>query len=148
MSPRKDRLAVVLDTNVIISRFLKHQRRSANARVYNLWSIERRLQLIVSPPVVAEYLETLERVIDEPHLLPLFRARLQNSPAITRVNLGKRFTLSRDVDDDILLATAHTGRARYLVTNDRDLLDIPAKARRGFRFEIVRPAQLLRLLES
>ena len=42
---------------------------------------------------------------------------------------------------------AHTGRARYLVTNDRDLLEIPSKERRGFRFEIVRPAELLRLLE-
>jgi putative PIN family toxin of toxin-antitoxin system len=146
--PRKDRLAVVLDTNVIISRFLNRRRLSANVRVYNLWSIERRLQLIVSPPVINEYLETIERVIDEPHLIPLFRARLQHSPTVTRINLGKRFAVSRDVDDDVLLATAHTGRARYLVTNDRDLLEIPAEKRRGFRFEIVKPVELLRLLEQ
>jgi putative PIN family toxin of toxin-antitoxin system len=112
-----------------------------------LWSIERRLQLIVSPPVIDEYFETLERVTDEPHLITLFRQRLQHSPTVTRVNLGRRFAVSRDPDDDILLATAHTGRARYLVTNDRDLLEIPAAERRGFRFEIVKPAQLLRLLE-
>ena len=148
MPPRKDRLAVVLDTNVIISRFLNRRRLSANVRVYNLWSIERRLQLIVSPPVINEYLETIERVIDEPHLIPLFRARLQRSPTVTRINLGKRFAVSRDVDDDVLLATAHTGRARYLVTNDRDLLEIPAERRRGFRFEIVKPVELLRLIEQ
>ncbi|MGI9064904.1 MAG: putative toxin-antitoxin system toxin component, PIN family [Pyrinomonadaceae bacterium] len=147
MSPRKDRLKVVLDTNVLISRFLNRQRRSANVRVYDLWSVERRLQLIVSTPVVAEYLETLERVTDEPHLIGLFRARLQHSSTVTRINLGKRFAVSRDVDDDILLATAHTGRARYLVTNDLDLLEIPANERRRFRFEIVKPAQLLRMLE-
>ena len=69
------------------------------------------------------------------------------SPTVTRINLGKRFLVSRDPDDDMLLATAHTGRARYLVTNDRDLLEILSKERRGFRFEIVRPAELLRLLE-
>ena len=62
-------------------------------------------------------------------------------------SLGRRFPLSRDPEDDILLATAHAGRARYLVTNDRDLLEIPAKERRGFRFDIVKPVELLRLLE-
>ena len=127
MPPRKDRLAVVLDTNVIVGRFLSRGRPSANLRVYNLWSMERRLQLVVSPPIIDEYLETLERVIDEPQLIAPFRARLQDSPTVTRINLGKRFRFSRDPDDDILLATAHTGQARYLVTNDRDLLEIPAK---------------------
>src|SRR5437870_4537005 len=38
--PRKDRLAVVLDTNVIVGRFLSRGRPSANLRVYNLWSME------------------------------------------------------------------------------------------------------------
>ena len=145
--PRKARLAVVLDTNVIVGRFLNRKRLSANARVYNLWSIERRLQLIVSPPVIHEYLETLERVTDEPHLINLFRERLQHSPTVTRVSLGRRFAVSRDPDDDILLATAHAGRARYLVTNDRDLVEIPPNRRRGFRFDIVKPVELLRMLE-
>ena len=75
------------------------------------------------------------------------QARLMKSPTVTRINLGKRFLVSRDPDDDMLLATAHTGRARYLVTNDRDLLEISLKERRRFRFEIVRPAELLKLLE-
>jgi predicted nucleic acid-binding protein len=37
-------------------------------------------------------------------------------------------------------------RADYLVTNDRDLLDIPASKRRKFRFEIVTPQQLSAVL--
>ncbi len=145
--PRKARVPVVFDTNVIIGRFLNRQRPSANLRIYNLWTIEHRLQLIVSPPLVEEYLNTLERVIDEPQLITPFRTRLRLSPTVTHVNLGKRFVVSRDADDDVLLATAHTGRARYLITNDRDLLEIPVKQRSRFRFEIVKPAQLLRLLE-
>ena len=127
--PRKDRIAVVLDTNVIVGRFLSRGRPSANLKVYNLWSFERRLQLVVSQSIIDEYLETLERVIDEPHLIAPFRARLQNSPTVTRINLGKRFRFSRDPDDNTLLDTAHTGRARYLVTNDRDLLEISSKER-------------------
>ncbi len=148
MPSRKNRIAVVLDTNVIIGRFLNRGGRSANARIYNLWSLQRRLQLIVSPPLIAEYLETLDRVTDEPHLISLFRKRLQESPTVTRINLGKRFAMSRDVDDDILLATAHSGRARYLVTNDRDLLEIPANDRRSLSFEVVKPAELVSLLEG
>ena len=116
-------------------------------KVYNLWSFERRLQLVVSQSIIDEYLETLERVIDEPRLIAPFRARLQNSPTVTRINLGKRFRFSRDPDDDILLATAHTGHARYLVSNVRDLIEVPAKDGRGFRFEIVKPAQLLQTAE-
>jgi putative PIN family toxin of toxin-antitoxin system len=145
--PRKERVAVVLDTNVVVGFFLSKTRQSANARVFDSWLIARRLQLIVSPPVVAEYLELLERVGIEFGRIQSFRKRVEAAPTVTRINLGRRFPLSRDPDDDILLATAHAGRARYLVTNDRDLLEIPAKERRGFRFEILKPARLLRLLE-
>lgn len=146
MPPRKDRIAVVFDTNVIVRRFLSRTQRSASAKVYHLWSAERRLQLVVSLPVMAEYLEILARIDIHPTRLARFEDRLRLSPTVTRVNLGKRFTMSRDVDDDVLLATAHAGRARYLVTNDRDLLEIAEAERRALRFEIVTPSGLLRAL--
>jgi putative PIN family toxin of toxin-antitoxin system len=147
VSPRKDRVPVVLDTNVIVGFFLSKTRRSANARVFDFWLIARRLQLIVSPPLVAEYHRVLARVDIDLGRVGRFRERVEGASTVTRISLGKRFMLSRDPDDNVLLATAHVGRARYLVTNDRDLLEIPAKERRGFRFEIVKPARLLRLLE-
>ncbi len=147
MPPRKVRVPVVLDTNVVVGFFLSKTRLSANARVFDSWFITHRLQLIVSPSIIAEYLELLGRIGIEASRIERFQKRIEDSPTVTRINLGKRFVLSRDPDDDILLAIAHTGRARYLVTNDRDLLDIPAKERRGFRFEITRPVELLRLLE-
>lgn len=147
MPPRRERIPVVFDTNVVIGQATSPARLSPNARIYDLWLVERRLQLVVSPPLIAEYLEVLQRLGAEPRRIARLQARLMRSPTVTGINLGKRFMLSRDPDDDMLLATAHTGRARYLVTNDRDLLEIPSKERRGFRFEIVRPAELLRLLE-
>jgi len=145
--PRKARVPVVLDTNVIVGFFLSKTRQSANARVFDSWLITHRLQLIVSPPIIAEYLELLERVGIDIGRIESFKLRMEAASTVTRVNLGKRFMFSRDPDDNTLLDTAHTGRARYLVTNDRDLLEIPAKDRRSFRFEIVRPAELLRFLE-
>ena len=53
-----------------------------------------------------------------------------------------------DPDDNLVLATAIAGKAEYVVTNDRDLLDIPASVRKKFRFSIVTPAQLLIELEE
>ena len=62
VAPRKRRTPVVLDTNVIVGQLLSKTRHSANARVYDLWLVRRELQLIVSPPILEEYLELLERL--------------------------------------------------------------------------------------
>jgi predicted nucleic acid-binding protein len=35
------------------------------------------------------------------------------------------------------------GRAKFLVTNDRDLLEIDQSEKRKFRFEIITPAKFL-----
>ena len=130
MPPRKARVPVVLDTNVIVGFFLSKTRQSANARVFDSWFITHRLQLIVSPPIIAEYLELLERVDINISRIESFKLRMEAASTVTRVNLGKRFMFSRDPDDNTLLDTAHTGRARYLVTNDRDLLE------RASRFQV------------
>ncbi len=147
MSPRKTRLPVVFDTNVILGFFLSRTRRGVNGRVFDAWLITRHLQLIVSQPVIDEYLEIIDRLGIAKARRDWFHGRLLSAPTVTRINLGKRFTVSRDADDDILLATAHAGRADYLVTHDRDLLDIPAAERRVFAFEIVRPLDLLQALD-
>jgi hypothetical protein len=57
MTARKHRVPVVLDTNVLVRNFKSRDKRSPNRRVVRLWLIERKIQLIVSDDVVAEYLE-------------------------------------------------------------------------------------------
>jgi putative PIN family toxin of toxin-antitoxin system len=68
---------------------------------------------------------------------------LQRTSIVTYVNLGARYVVSRDPDDDVLLATAAAGQAQFLITNDHDLLDIPLAQKRRFRFEIVTPDAFL-----
>lgn len=63
MVARKRRMPVVLDTNVLVRNFKARSKTSANRRVVRLWLIERRLQLVVSPEVLAEYLEIFEEVL-------------------------------------------------------------------------------------
>jgi predicted nucleic acid-binding protein len=66
----------------------------------------------------------------------------------TLVRLGRRYTESRDPDDNIMLATALAGRADYLITNDKDLLDLPESFQRKLPFAIVTPAGFLKGFEE
>jgi putative PIN family toxin of toxin-antitoxin system len=140
---RKARLPVVLDTNVIVSYYLGKKPLSASARIFRLWRYERKLQLIVSDEVTAEYFELLGRVGIAERRVERFRQQLREGSIVTHVNLGARHAISRDPDDDVLLATAAAGQASFLITNDHDLLDIPLAQKRRFRFEIVTPGAFL-----
>jgi putative PIN family toxin of toxin-antitoxin system len=113
-----------------------------------LWLLEKRLQLIVSELVVEEYLEIFDEVLGfEQDLLDEWEQRFLDDSRSTVVNLGRRYEYSRDPDDNLLLATAAAGRAEYLVSNDRDLLDIDPEEAAQLPFEIATPSAFLRQLE-
>jgi putative PIN family toxin of toxin-antitoxin system len=146
--PRKERVPVVLDTNVVFGSYLSRSRGSPNGRVFRLWRDRRKLQLILSRELANEYLEVLTRLNIAPETIARFAERLKLRSTITPVNLGARPKASRDPEDNFLLATAVAGKASFLVTNDRDLLDIPATQRKRFKFEILTPRQLLAQIEK
>jgi predicted nucleic acid-binding protein len=108
--PRKERVPVVVDTNIIIGYYLSHSSRSANARIFQLWRDQRRLQLIVSREVVEEYLEVLARVGISQLRIDRFEERLKRRETVTYINLGGRPIESRDPDDNIMLAAALGGK--------------------------------------
>src|SRR5262249_8329729 len=133
MVRRKRRTRVVLDTNVFVRRFLSGRRTSANRRIVHLWLIERRLQLVVSSEIITEYLGIFKEILGMPdEVIEQWRTRFETDRRSTLVNLAKRYSASRDPDDNVFLATARAGRAQYLITNDRDLLDIPPSVQRTF----------------
>lgn len=72
-----------------------------------------------------------------------FGENLLTLPTITVVNFGRQLNVSRDPKDNMFLHTAHSGRARYIVSQDRDLLGIDAADLRGFRFQILAPRDFL-----
>src|SRR5258708_37390782 len=123
MSARKHRLPVVVDTNVFVRSFKTRSKLSPNRKVIRLWLIERKLQIIVSNDVVAEYLEIFDSVLAmDREIVLAWRDRFADDRRVTLVNLGRRDVASRDPDDNVFLSTARSGRAKYLITNDRDLL--------------------------
>jgi uncharacterized protein len=145
---RKDRVPVVFDTNLFITRLLRHKKNSINQRAFNLWLVRRRLQLIVSRPILDEYLGVLAMLGTTRRNLVRLEDYLVTAKTVTQVNLGKRLRLSRDPDDNKFLDTAYVGKAKYLVTRDNDLLDIPKASLRGVRFQVVSPFELLKQLDE
>lgn len=144
MAAKKNRLPVVLDTNVIIANYLSTDPESPNAVTVRLWR-ERKLQVIVSEEIADEYLDVLNRLGVSKNLVTNFATSLYESGTVTHTNLGKRFTDSRDPKDNPFLSTAAAGRAKFLITNDPDLLDISESAKRKFKFRILTPQEFLNM---
>jgi uncharacterized protein len=141
--PRKRRIPVVFDTNVIVGFYLSRTPGSANQQAFRLWRDQRKLQLIVSEEILQEYLEVLSRLGVSELLIKRFHERFSHRKTVTHVSLGSRPKVSRDPDDNLMIATARSGKARFLVTNDQDLLDVTAPEQARLRIEIVTPTELL-----
>jgi putative PIN family toxin of toxin-antitoxin system len=141
--PRKRRIPLVFDTNVIVGFYLSRTPGSANQQVFRLWRDLRTIQLIVSDEVLQEYFEVLSRLEVPELLVKRLEARFANRKTVTHVSLGSRPRLSRDPDDNIMIATARSGRADFLVTSDHDLLDIPVREQARLRLAIVTPHEFL-----
>lgn len=148
MPPRKRRIRVIIDTNVIIGFHLSTDPQSANSRVFSLWRDRRELQLVVSDETVAEYFEVLQRHGVPERRIRRLNERLRRRETVTHVGLGARPTASRDPDDNVVLAAAVAGKVKFLITNDHDLLDLPEVERKKFKFIILSPSEFLAHVKS
>lgn len=145
MVQRKKRLPVVLDTNVFVRSLKAGSNTNWNRRIVRLWLIERQLQLVVSAGLIAEYLGIFAGVLGmDAESVDEWRIRFETDGRSSLVKLGRRYTASRDPDDNLLLATATAGEARFLITNDRDLLELPDGVKQTLQYAIVKPQEFLK----
>lgn len=136
---------MVIDTNVLVASYLSKTHESPNFKIVKLWR-QRKLQLIITDEIENEYLEVFERLEIPDELTQRFKQRLKKRETVTHVNLGKRFTESRDPKDNPFLSTSARGNAQFLISNDTDLLHISTEDKKKFKFEIVTPQQFLDLV--
>lgn len=135
-------IRAVFDCNVVLSAIGW----SGSARACLKLVARRRVFLFVTDDILAEYESVIPETLAEelPDVDPLpklawIRAkarRVEPSP------LGKR--RSRDAKDDIYLAGALAAAAQYLVTYDKDLLDLE----KPFGVQTIRPAEFLRRIKG
>jgi hypothetical protein len=136
-------MRVVLDTNVIVSAVLI--RGGNEGRILRAWQ-RGAFDLVLSPAILEEIGRVLSydkirarRWMTDEEIATLLESLAQDSilvPGQIAVAVG------RDPADAPFLAAAVEGRADYLVTGDRDLLEI--RAYRGVR--LIRPGAFVRLL--
>jgi predicted nucleic acid-binding protein len=67
---------------------------------------------------------------------------------VTHVSLGSRPNVSRHPDDNVMIATARSGKARFIVTNDGDLLEIPAVEQAKLRLKIITPQEFVAVVRG
>ena len=107
---------------------------------------ERRVFLFVTDEILAEYEgvipETLAEEAPEVNPHPKLAWIKSKARLVGASPLGKR--RSRDAKDDVYLAAALGASAEYIVTYDKDLLDLDSP----FGIEIVRPAEFLRRIKA
>ena len=110
MPPRKRRIPVVFDTNVIVGFYLSRTPSSANQQAFRLWRDQRKLQLIVSDEILREYLEVLTRLgVSEPLVMP----NILSPPALTPTRIdghgfhspdfARRLALPQKLETETLL---------------------------------------------
>lgn len=136
-------MRVVLDTNVVVSAALI--RGGNEDRLLRAWQ-RGAFDLVLSPPILAEIgrallYEKLQkfRWMSEEEVISLLEILGQESLLVPG---HLTVQVSRDPADDKFLAAAIEGRARTVVSGDKDLLAV--NAYRGIR--IVRPAVFLEIL--
>jgi len=109
---------VVLDTNVLIAAI------AADGLCRDL--VRRRViahDLITSEPLLAELSAVLtEKFRLEANDMPLFSAYRNRAEIVVSKPLSER--VSRDRDDDVVLATAIAGKADVIVSGDANLLTL------------------------
>jgi putative PIN family toxin of toxin-antitoxin system len=133
---------IVIDANVIISASFGGVPFEAAARAMN------RHQVYVSPEIERELLSVAARLgkaVPEGQRV-VMKARIQELIAFAMsVSVSTRVVLSRHPKDDHYLSLCRQIDADFLITGDKDLLDISSDAfkQQGIRTRIINPRQFI-----
>ena len=116
----KRKLRVVLDTNWYVSASINKNSRKT---LYPLLT-DPQLSLFYSQELIEEYLRVMQRAYFKKHITEEQIGRFIRLvlPVLNRVDLKSTIRLSRDTNDDHVLALAVDAKAHYLISADKDLL--------------------------
>ena len=146
--PDKNKLRVVIDTNLLISSAIVQN--SPPDKLVRLW-LKKGFNLLVSTEQIEEIKDVSQR--------NKLKSRLLFSQRITELLEGIEFVSesiepipqknlpihSRDLEDNFMLAAALGGKADYLITGDEDLLVLNGDPDLG-NLKIVTAKEFLKLI--
>jgi len=116
-------MKAVLDTNVLVSALIK----TGKPRELLFRAAEGKFQAILSRQILEEFVKVVRdpkvgRYVDEEDVEAFLRA-LAAMTSTMKVK-SKFKAVKRDPKDDVVLRTAYDSGSDYVVTGDRDLLEI------------------------
>lgn len=138
-------LRVVIDTNVLVSRYLSPT--GSPAQIFTFWQ-DKRFTLLVSEPILDEY----KRALQYPHVQGKHQlteaqiVELVNDLAdIATIVVAKKSitVITADPDDNKFLECAVEGGADYIVSGNKHLLDL----KQYLEIRILAPSEFLVALE-
>jgi putative PIN family toxin of toxin-antitoxin system len=116
------KIKIILDTNIWISYLI-----SKNNNQWDTLIFSDKIQIIYSEKLLNEFIEVTQRdkfrkfiSLDDLEVILNYLGDF----AIFVENIEKKYTLCRDLKDNFLLDLAVTAEADFLVTGDKDLLEI------------------------
>lgn len=139
-------ISATIDTNTLVSAIININS-SVSQEIYQSF-IEKRFLLITSPSILEEVDEVIHRErIMSFHKLPLKQleeiiSELANLSYIVPGNT--KIDISRDPDDNKIIAAAVEGNTDYIVSRDRDILDL----KEYNNIKIISPEQFMKVLRS
>jgi putative PIN family toxin of toxin-antitoxin system len=119
-------IRVVVDTNVLVSGLVRRHPQAPPALVIEAWRAGL-FDLAVSSHIMGEVERTLQDPYFQRRISPQQAARFIDllSLEATEVEVSEPVEAAAShPEDDWILATAAIGEARYIVTGDRQLLDL------------------------
>lgn len=138
-------MRIALDTNVLVSAFIS--KRGQPARLLDILLTFPEIQLISSAQILEELRDVLsrnevkERFHYSPRDIKSFVRAVRN--VSVRIKIKSNFkVVVDDPKDDVVLNTAHDGRADYIVSGDHHLRGIMSF--KGIK--IVNPNQMMRII--
>ena len=136
--PKAPDLRVVFDTNVVVSAAFWQ---GFPFRCLTAW-VERKCEAVISPPILAEYHETMEELrIDYPAITPVEWVEALGEAAELVFPTHRATGATADPDDEKILEAALAAEADYIVSGDKKHL-LALKEYEGI--PILSPAEFLR----
>ncbi len=131
-------LNIIIDANQFLSAFIFHGMMKI---VFDL-VLDNKLKLYVAPALRREVLRKLhefevDQQVQEEIMFFIEKRGISITPNV-------KVTVCRDPEDNYLLELAETSKATYLITRDKDLLELPNK--RWKNTKILKPEQFLSYL--
>lgn len=119
--PRKKSIKLVIDTNLWISFIISNKILELDKLLYL-----NKARILFSTELIEEIRETIKK----PKLKKYFKENAIEDMLIAfdyyidLIDVKTKVKICRDPDDNFLLALAKDGKANYLITGDKDLLEL------------------------